>query len=218
MTETTTSTTRLKALEGRSATAFLIAGVLSLAFAILNRIEAFTDVATGQIPGYVVAYMATGVFGLIVAIIGLLGLYPRTSRRTPRLSLGGVAAFGMAILGLLGVVGWFFAAGAPENVPIAVTLVAVASVLLITLGFGLFAVAILRTSTPSRTVGYLLMVPVVTWTWHYVSLAMFGSTWIGTFVDYTVIGVAFLAVGYQLRSEAETIDRTEPSATEVQHD
>lgn len=191
---------------------FLVAGVLFGGFVVVNIISLFTDM-TGTWLG--VAEVGTGFLGLVASIVAVVGLYPRLNNRVPRLSGAGLLAFLGAIVGLLGSVGWLLNIGlenAPEAVPTALTGLFTLSVLLIAVGFLVFAAACLRTNTPSRMVGYLLFVPVVMWIWHYVALAIFGSTRIGTIVDYTVIAAAFLAVGYLLRTESNPTDRAEPTS------
>lgn len=204
MAETPTGTTRWESAERWSATAFLAAGALLLGFAVNRGVDAFTAMSASP-----AVELTSGLLGLLASVAGLLGLYPRLHDRAPRLSLGGVASLVLAVVGILGVVGWLALAGPPEaegDVPGALTLVFVASVLLIALGFVLFAAASLRTGVPSPTVGRLLLVPVVVWVWHYSVLAVYGSSSLFSFTDYTVISVAFLAVGYLLRSEAVSAD------------
>lgn len=201
-----------KSLEKRSAVIFLAAGVLFVGFVLVNVLVRFTDM-TGAWLG--VAEVGTGLAGLIASIVGVIGLYPRLNDRMPRLSGAGVLSFFGAILGLAVTVVWLVGIigleNAPEAVPMALTALASLSVLLITLGFVLFAVACLRANTPSRRIGYLLFVPVVMWVWHYVALAIFGSTRIGTIIDYTVIAAAFVALWYFLQTESELTDRADPT-------
>lgn len=185
---------------------FLVAGVLFSGFVVVNVINRFTDM-TGIWLG--IAEVGTGFLGLVAAIVAVVGLYPRLKDRVPRLAGSGVLAFAAAVVGLIVTVVWLLSIGlenAPEAVPTALTALLSLSVLLIAAGFLLFAVACLRTSTPSRMIGYLLIVSAIMWVWHYVALSIFGSTRIGTIIDYAVIAAAFLAVGYLLRSESEPAD------------
>lgn len=198
-----------RSLDKWSPVLFLVAGVLFSGFVVVNVITRFTDM-TGVWLG--VAEIGTGLFGLLVSIVAVLGLYPRLNDRTPRLSGAGVLAFAAAILGLAVGVAWLLSIGienAPEAVPTALTALFSLSILLIAGGFLVFAVACLRTGTPSRLVGYLLLLAVVMWVWHYIALALFGSTRIGTIIDYTVIAAAYLAVGYLLRTEADPAHHAE---------
>ncbi|PSQ09851.1 hypothetical protein BRC93_11690 [Halobacteriales archaeon QS_5_70_15] len=63
----------------------------------------------------------------------------------------------------------------------------------------------------SGMMGTLLIVPVIMWIWHYVALTIFGSTRIGTIIDYAVIAAAFLAIGYLLRTGSEPTRGAEPA-------
>lgn len=193
--------TMWKSLERRNAAVFYVAGVLYVGFVVVSAISGFTEITSIWLG---VAEIGTGFGGLVVSIIGVISLYPRLNDRVPRLSGSALLAFVLAVVGLVGAVVWLVGIigleNAPEAVPIALTALASLSVLLIAVGFLLFAVACLRTNTPSRRVGYLLLVPVIMWVWHYVALAIFGSTYLGTVIDYTVIAAAFLYLGYLLRT------------------
>ena len=78
----------------------------------------------------------------------------------------------------------------------------------------MLAVACLRTNTPSRRVGYLLFIPVIVWVWHCVALALFGSTYLGTVIDYTVIAATVLYLGYLLRTNHVPPENAGPSPPE----
>ena len=123
-----------------------------------------------------------------------------------------------AVVGLVGAVVWLVGIigleNAPEAVPVALTALASLSILLIAAGFLLFAVACLRTNTPSRKVGYLLVIPVIVWIWHYVAFTIFGSTYLGTVIDYTVIAATFLYLGYLLRTNHLPPENAGPSPRE----
>lgn len=211
-------TTRWRWLERWNAAVFFVAGILLSVFVVVTAIRGVTDM-TGVWIG--VAEVGSGVLGLIAGIIGVVSLYPRLRDRAPRLSRGGIWAVGAAVIGIVVTIGWLLVIGIPESqgedVPTALTLLFVLSVILIALGFLLFAAASLRTHTPSRLVGLLLLVPVVMWIIHYVVLAIVGSIWTGTVIDYTVIAVAFLTLGYLLHTRHSPTDRAESSPTEVRH-
>lgn len=190
-------------LEKRSPTAFLAAGVLFFGFVVASVISGFTDIGGSWV---LIAEGGTGILGLVVAIVAVVGLYPKLRDRAPYMSLGAVLAFVASVAGLIIAVGWRINA---PSVPMALTLLFSLSVLLIALGFLLFAVACLRTQTPSRTVGSLLLVPVVMWIWHYAAFAMFGSNYLLTVIDYVVITTAFLAIGYHLRTMDQSTEQNE---------
>ena len=207
--------TMWRSLEQRNAAVFVVAGVLYVGFVIVSAITGFTEITSIWLG---VAEIGTGFGGLVVSIIGVIGLYPRLNDRVPRLSGAALLAFVLAVVGLAGTVVWLVGIvgleNAPEAVPVALTALASLSILLIAAGFLLFAVACLRTNTPSRRVGYLLFIPVIMWVWHYVALAIFGSTYLGTVIDYTVIAATFLYLGYLLRTNRVPPEHTGRSPRE----
>lgn len=191
-------------LESWSPTAFLVAGTLLAVFVVLSSASAWTDVlGQGALVG--AAVVGSGISGLVVAVVGTLGLYPRLRATAPWLSRAGLGALAGALTGILVVVGTLAVVGPPEypgDVPAFVPPVFILSGLLIMVGIATFAAASIRTSTPSRRVGVLLVVPVVVLLWHYAVLAAVGSQHIFEAIDYTIISTAFLAVGYLLRTES----------------
>jgi hypothetical protein len=201
------------ALESWSSTAFLIAGGLLLLFVVLSGLGAFTNVlGEGAVVG--AAVVGSGLFGLILAVVGLLGLYPRLSESAPRLSRGGLGALAVALTGILVVIGTLAIVGPPEapgDVPSFVPPIFISSGILIMLGYALFAVASIRTNTPSRRIGLLLAVPGIVLLWHYIALAAFGSQHVFEIIDYTVISTAFLTIGFLLRTESVSVTSTEPT-------
>lgn len=207
-----TGSTAWKALESWSPTAFLIAGGLLLVFVVLTGLGAFSDVL-GDGPMVGAAVVGSGLFGLIIAVTGLLGLYPQLSESAPRLSRGGLGALATALTGILVIIGTLVIVGPPEypgDVPAFIPPVFIASGILIMLGYALFAIASIRTKTPSRRIGLLLAVPGIVLLWHYIVLAAFGSQPIFDIIDYTIISTTFLTIGFLLRTEDVSVTSTEP--------
>ena len=200
------------ALESWSSTAFLFAGGLLFLFVVLSGLSAFTNVlGEGAVVG--AAVVGSGLFGLILAVIGLLGLYPQLSESAPRLSRGGVGALAVALTGILVVIGTLAIVGPPEapgDVPSFAPPIFISSGILIMVGYALFAVASIRTETPSRRIGLLLAVPGIVLLWHYIALAAFGSQHVFEIIDYTVISTTFLTIGFLLRTESVSVTSTEP--------
>jgi len=208
-----TDGTAWNTLESWSSTAFLIAGASLLLFVVLSGLSAFTDVLGGG-AGVGAAVVGSGLFGLILAVIGLLGLYPRLSESAPRLSRGGLGALVLALTGISVVIGTLAIVGPPEapgDVPSFIPPIFISSGVLIMLGYAVFAVVSIRTRTPSRRIGLLLAVPGIVLLWHYIALAAFGSQHVFEVLDYTVISTTFLTIGYLLRTEAVSVSSTEPS-------
>lgn len=200
---------RFDALETRRATAFLLAGVLFVAFAGLWGAYAATDMTSRAIQDVV------GPAGWTAAFVGLLGLRPGLADSAPRLSALGAVFAGLGVLGaglstvgnavhLAGVVGdppsWF----AALQLLILVGIVP---------GFLTFAVATLRTDGRSRRTGVLLLAPAGIFAVNVVRVAELGATtprW-APFVLGSAQALALLAIGYRLRIDGVPSDRVDPS-------
>lgn len=199
-------------LESWSSAAFLLAGGLLLLFVVLSGLGAFTDVfGKGAVVG--AAVVGSGLFGLILAVIGLLGLYPQLSEAAPWLSRGGLGSLALALTGILGVISTLAVVGPPEapgDVPSFVPPIFISSGVLIMLGYALFAAASIRTETPSRRIGLLLTVPGIVLFWHYIALTAFGSQTVFEIIDYTIISTTFLTIGFLLRTETVSVTSMEP--------
>lgn len=201
-----------RVLESWSSTAFLLAGVLLFGFVIISGAAAFTDVVREQGAVVGATVMVTGLFGLVAAVIGLIGLYPRLGQTAPRLSRAGLGALALGLTGILVSIGTLAVVGPPEqpgDVPAFIPPIFISSGVLIMTGYLLFAGVGIRTSTPSRRIGLLLAVPGIVLLWHYVALAAFGSQTIFEMIDYTIISAALLTVGYLLRDETATTTTVE---------
>lgn len=202
-------------LESWSSTAFLVAGGLLFAFVVLTGITAFTGLLAGTKRALVGAVLVgSGLFGLLIAVVGLLGLYPRLRDPAPRLSQVGTGALIAALTGVLFVVGTIAVVGPPEapgDVPSFVPPVFILSGSLIMLGYAVFAIASIRTHTPSRRIGLLLTIPGIVLLWHYLALAAFGSQHIFEMIDYTVISAAFVTIGLHLRNEEVPVTGPQPT-------
>lgn len=199
-----TTTAVWKRLESWSSTAFLLAGTLLVGFVIISGAAAFTDAVREQGAAVGAAVVGTGLFGLVAAVLGLLGLYPRVRPPAPWLSRGGLVALVLGVVGILVLIGTLVVVGPPEqpgDVPAFIPPIFISSGVLIMLGYLLTAAASIKTSTPSRRIGLLLAVPGIMLLWHYVALALFGSQTLFEMVDYTIIAAALLAVGYHLRAD-----------------
>lgn len=199
-------------LESWSSTAFLIAAVLLFVFVVLTGVTAFTNLL-GHVPMIGAALVGSGLLGLVVAVVGVLGLYPRLREPAPWLSRAALGALGGALTGVIVVIGTIAVVGPPEapgDVPSFVPPIFIISGLLIMLGIASIAAASIRTRVPSRRVGILLVVPVAVLLWHYAALPVFGSQPLLDVLDYTIISAAFLTIGYRLRTETVSNTSTEP--------
>lgn len=93
MAESATGSPRLDTLEQWSPTAFLIAGALLVVFAALLGVEAFMN---RTVPSYIF-----GPAGFLVAMVGILGIYPTLADQSSQL----VRA--VPVLATIAAVGWF---------------------------------------------------------------------------------------------------------------
>lgn len=200
-----------KSLEQRSGTAFLIAAGLLLVFAVLSGLKAFGNVTVSPRGN-----AAIGVLGLLAPLAGFIGLYPRVHESGPRLSLVGIGAVTLSAVGSLSLLSWTvvsFAGGTFSGDPPAWTAVALLVALVgNTVGFLLFGLIYLRTTSLSRTTGVLLLVPPLMWVVLFVGSAM---TDIGQALDsaiYVVISAALMALSYRLRTVNRSIDHKESTA------
>lgn len=202
-------------LERRSATAFLVAGALLVVFAVLLGVEAFMGRSAPE--------DLFGPAGFLVAMVGLLGLYPTLVDQTPKLAR---TAAGFAAVAA---VGWFVITGLSitevagilppleDADVVGLTTVFVAGLAMV-LAYVSFGVASFRLEGHSRAVGPLLLAPP----------AIFGVMLTGGAVGYTPTWSAFvlgsgqalvhLALGATLRAETKPTGLVEPTPTEVRHD
>ena len=156
---TTTANQALESLEQRSASAFLVTGVLILASLVVPvGLKPFID--WSWVSGIVLIALA-----VVSVAVGLFGLYPQVNDWTPKLALAGVVAAtvaGVAALGLIALAG--IAVGNKFDLGLAVVdpmrVFALVGLLMaggFSLGLLLFGVAIWRTEGTARTIGGLLV-------------------------------------------------------------
>lgn len=157
---TITITRQWKPFEGRSDSAFVLAGALVLLSLVVPvGLEVFTEMAWAA--GIVLIGLA-----VLSVSIGLAGLYPQVTNRAPRLALAGVGAAvvaGIAALGLIALVGVALvgevASGLSLSEPMSVFTALILSMTSgFAVGFLLFGIASWKSGTPSRTVAGLLIV------------------------------------------------------------
>lgn len=192
---------RVASLERWSPTLFLVGGGLVLGHAAVRGIEAFTPTAPPP--------DVFGPLGYLLALVGLLGLYPALVDRTP--TVARVAA----VVALVPLVGW-------AAISIA-TLAGAAGVLgtslpglfggfflvhmaALFLTYVLFGVASLRAGVHARTVGVLLLVPPVLLVSLMAGAAVIGGSTIGAFVIGSLQAVVHLSIGGLLRAGATPAD------------
>ena len=203
---TTTANQALEFLEQRSASAFLVTGVLTLA-SLVVPVGLDPVIDWSWVSGIVLIALA-----VVSVAVGLFGLYPQVNDRTPKLALAGVVAAtvaGIAALGLIVLAG--IAVGNKVDLGLAVAnsmrvfvLVGLLMAGGFSLGLLLFGVAIWQTEGAVRTIGGLLvfgggalLVPVAV---ELLGLP-FGVNVPPWLLFPVIVGLALdtLAVGYSLR-------------------
>ncbi len=189
------NSTRWDAVEQWSQTLFLVGGGLVITHATVQAIDAFTAMTT---PPDV--FVTTG---HLVALVGLLGLYPVLVDRTPRLArvAGAVAVVPLAGWVVMTVTKFLTVAGVVSSMtdvlPRAVIVVVLVSSMLT---YALFGGATLRVGRDSRTVGLLVLAPAALFAVLLVAYAVMEmSAGLGIIIGGG-FGLSMLALGYRLRS------------------
>lgn len=182
-------------VERWSPTLFLVGGALLAGHAVLSGIHAFTNLTT---PADV--FVTTG---HLVALVGLVGLYPVLVDRTPTLArvAGGVVVVALASWFVMSVTQFLALAGIVpslgEALPEAFFAVVLASTIVTYL---LFGIATVRVDDRSRTVGTLVLAPGVLTVALVVDSVVTGVTALDGFVIGSGLALSMLALGYTLRT------------------
>ena len=201
-------------LEQWSSTAFFLGGGLLLASPAHIVLELFMDI---PLPSWLVALFILP--GLMATLVGLLGLYPLLVDRAPILALAGGVVAGITGTILAVIFGWiigdaFLSAvfGVVVGTPPAVLFMLLA--LTMTLGFVLFGVATLRSSSLTRSFGLLLLSFAAPWFVVLATTLVYGSSfpdWL-TLAIYGPIPFIMLATAYTLRMKSVATGREDVSA------
>lgn len=192
------STERWETLARWSAAAFVTAGLFRLVNMVLSNLGTVVDASSPEWALDLTLHVA-----FLAALAGLLALSPRLADRAPRPTRAGVAVVLLAAASQIvtGVAEYVIGA---EQPPDPFGILAVVALVLAPLGFLLFGAVSLRTRVPSRAVGLLLLLVVVSY------LVLFGAVALQNEVLFRVTGVLFalatLGVGYCLRAETAPPD------------
>lgn len=142
----------------------------------------------------------TFVAALVATAIGVLGFYSRLSDATPRLALTGLGAIAAAMGGLGVTIA--LSTVMPTDSAALIALFVLSVVALLT-GFLVFGTASVRSATPSRAVGLLLLsVTVIFVVWVVANVGVGGEPpdWLIAGLA-AVISLVTLALGFRLRAE-----------------
>lgn len=183
---------------------FLAAGLLVAGHGAVKAVEAFADVAPPP--------DVFGPAGYLLAVVGMVGLYPALSDRSPGLARAAVA------VAVVPAVGWVvilaFTAGellgvaAGSTPPGPVLAVHMAGLLATYL---LFAVASLRSDVHPNAVGGLLLVPPLLIVGMFVGAAVVGASAVGASLVGTGQALVHLSVGARLPTGPEPADHASPT-------
>jgi hypothetical protein len=186
-----------KRLENGRQTAFVTAGGLFLITTVLFGLEAFTPVSR---PVWVTGLV--GSLGLIVAFVGLVGLYPGLRDREPRLARAGIALVAAAVLGLIVFLSCLLAKMSGIPLPAPPIIAFVGAMIAIILVFVLFGAASLRSGVHSRAVGLLIFLLVATFVGGLIAdLAYGGSPATVNAIMNGVLSGILLSIGYILPTD-----------------
>lgn len=186
---------RWASLERWSPTLFLIGGGLIVGHAAVRGIDEFTSMAPPP--------DVFGPVGYLLALVGMLGLYPALVDRTPTVVRVG------AVVAVVPLVGWtaISIATLAEAVGILDTPIAalfgpffLLHMLTLILAYLLFGVASLRSGVHPRPVGLLLLAPPVSLVTILVGAAVLGESTIGAFVIGSLQAAVHLSIGGLLRA------------------
>jgi hypothetical protein len=194
-------------IERWSPTLFLVGGSLLSCHAAVAGIHAFTNLT-----------MSPDVFGPtghLIALLGLLGLFPTLADRRPLVArvVGAVTAVAigswavMAITRVLVIMG--VVPSLSDVLPGAFVMAVFASTILT---YFLFSIAILRVDEGSRAVGLLVSVPGALLLVAMGVSAIVGMTASGGFIIAGGTAVSLVALGYTLRMRGRTTEHALPAA------
>ena len=194
-------------LERKSPTLFLIAGVFLVVYATFNGLWAFTNMVPEQ-HGLEIGY--------VLGFLGLIGLYPSLSDRSPWLArAGSIAAIcGIISLSFISASDWAQLTGITAGDLPGFGFLRVFPLVGFILGYLSFGIASLRSDTRSRLVGLVLLVPGIIVVLMLAHIAAGYASDLTAFVISAGEAMAHLAIGAALRTESSGETR-EPSATGV---
>lgn len=190
-------------LEQSRHVAFLGAGGLLLGHAIVQGIHAFTT-----LPAPVDLFAPVG---HLLALVGLVGLYPVVNDATP--TVARIGAVGAIVIAL----GWAVVTlsilamalrSPPPQIEMFFRGLSILVLVSTVLPYVLFGVIVLRSSIMSRRVGVLLLAPAALLTALLGNIAVLRVSPLDGVVIGIGLALSMLAIGYSLRSTRSRTDRT----------
>lgn len=199
-------TSRWDSVEQWSPTLFLVGGGLMVGHAALLGVQAFTNLSTPP--------DVFGPTGHLVALLGLVGLYPVLAARTPTVAriAGAVTAvtllswFVMTVTRLLAIVGLVSAVS--DVLPGVFFMLMFVSTILT---YVLFGIATVRIDDGSRIVGILVLTPAALISIALVDSAITGVTALEGVVIGSGLALSMLFLGHTLRTWDRPTDNATPA-------
>lgn len=190
-------------------TAFIVGG---LAWAALIALAAANMTTEAAVPTWSISVFL--IVGLLAAYVGLLGFYPQVSPTAPRLSLAGVVATAVAVVILASAIIYTVATSSfTQGPPFPVFPLLILSTIL---GFLLLGTASLRTSTPTRRIGILLILPAIAWLSDIIFIVTTSTLEVEAVAGIPLIVIpligmviasgAMVGTGYLLHARSDSID------------
>lgn len=203
-------------LAARDGIVFLVAGAMLFVATANDALGAYTLLTTQT--GLPLAMEAIAGFGgLVLAIIGLVGLYPRLVERSPLLARLGVGLVALpagvfAVLITCAIPAGALGIPSPAAVIPGLAIIVITGLLMAAVGAMVFGVAALRERTFSHTLGGSLMLLGVAW------ILLFSAAYLNGFpIPHRVLLVtgalqtsALVAAGYALHLDPTATTRPRP--------
>lgn len=198
-------------LEKQSAAAFLIAGGLKLLHVAQSLL---LELSTFSIPE--LARDLSLAIALFFAVIGLLGFIPRFRDAMPRLARSASIIAVLALIGLLAVaigepLAEYLQGGEPEQ-PVWFIPLFLLYFVGVPLSFLIFGSASVRSHSPSRIIGWILLLIFISFLFFFHIIPLF-STRLLTQIPASVIALGFLTVGYLLLADTALQSRHVEAST-----
>ena len=208
----------IERFERWSPAAFIVGGIGLLGTSVVGSLDVAGIVAT-----YPRLNMGPLLFGLWFVFVGLIGLYPRVANGSPRLSLGGLGTSGIAwvvwSITMLAAIGVDITSERTIADPSWGPPLLAGAFVLALLSFLIYGLASTWSESPSRTLGILLLIPVVAFLGQAMLLVSKILTGDVIAVLQLALGgitaIVLIAVGYLLQNDtgqaASSESRVEPT-------
>lgn len=200
--------TRLQSLEQQSSSLFLLAGGLMVVHTVIHVLIAFTST------NYPLHHeMPFGFLGHLLALVALLGLYPRLVTGSPKLTRAGAGLVVLAMVGLSAVGTMTLSESLGVTPPAFLRPLGLLFILGVILGYLALGVAGLRTDIVARTTALAILTPVLVMIYNMAVALTTGGTEEGQIIVAGGFALTHLAIGAALRSEGFPTGGAEAAAS-----